>query len=120
MTDLDHIVVAYANTLLATGNHSSALAAAWGTVRSLPSYRHLRAPYAVEQLAANTGRRRSYRSPLGSVLADLAPEECSSLGRVWGHHCAAWPRTVRSYDEQAHMRDSLIHALDRLAARRAP
>jgi hypothetical protein len=71
--------------------------AAWEAVRERLTA--LRAPCWDEQVATNTGCRRSYRSPLGCALE--IPGACGNFG----HHSARWPRTRRSRKERSAVAD---------------
>ena len=71
----------------------TAIDAAWlHARRTYPELRSRRAPFGVEQIAKNTGSRRSYRSPLGAFLGVACWE--------YGHHAAQWRRTKRSERER--------------------
>ena len=74
---------------------------AWMAVRGC--CRRLRAPHYAEAVAKNSGHCRSYRSPLGDALA------IPGCQGEYGDHCAAWPRTVRSWSA-AEEREQAIDA----------
>ena len=92
-------------TYIANGCGIRGAQAAWLAIRAtLPGRR---APSWSEQLVANTGHRRSYRSPLGSRIGVAAGE--------YGHHAASWPRTVRSLREASERQAAILDWLENQA-----
>jgi hypothetical protein len=90
---------------LANGGGSRGAQAAWEAVRATLPRR--RATCWDEQVAANTGCRRSYRSPLGC--------EIGVGGGEYGQHSAKWPRTVRSLREASEIQAEILAWLENQA-----
>lgn len=91
------------------GGGESGARAAWAAVRArLP---HLRAPRWNEQLYRNGAKARFYVSPLGSALV------IPGARNVYGHHCASYPRTRRSYADAAAVRTAILDWLESEACR---
>lgn len=93
---------AYAAARAEGKDEGEAAQAAWMAARGV--LRHLRAPYWSEQVYANSGAKRSYTSPLGTVLG--------CYGYEFGGHSAKWPRTQRSYRESEHAARKVIAHLE--------
>jgi len=90
--------LAFAEAKAAGAADWDAAQTAWKAVRRLRP--RLRAPYWAEQVWANGGSARSYRSPLGAATG--------VAGRDYGHHCAKWPRTRRSEREAAETAETVL------------
>jgi len=101
---LSELRALYARDRRAGAGIETAIDGCWRFARqNYPELRAKRAPWGVEQIAANTGSRRSYRSPLGAFLGVAVWE--------YGHHCAKWRRTVRSEKEREEVLWAIAEAL---------
>lgn len=86
------------------GGERKGAQAAWMAVRAIR--RELRAPWFAEAVATNTGRRRSYRCPLGSVLGIVG------ASGEFGHHCAEYRRTKQSWESAKRIEQTVIDWLE--------
>ena len=93
-----------AYTLSRIADKSRAESAIYAHIAANDVLRHLRAPYWDEKIYTNTGRRRSYVSPLGQILG--------AYDYIYGHHCAAYPRTLRSYNAAQVVRAGVLDYLE--------
>lgn len=67
---------------------------------------NLRAPRAIEAIARNGSRAKSYRSPIGGCLC------IPGATHHYGHHAATYPRTVRSLREASEVKQAILSWFD--------
>lgn len=104
-TAVDDLRTVAVRAYLQSGGNERGAESAWRAVRArVPS---LRAPSGLEALARNGSRARSYRSPLGETL------RIPGASGEYGHHCASYPRTIRSQEAYRATRDVVLAWFDR-------
>ena len=89
----------FSAALATTSDEWQAAQKVWRALRP----KHLRAPYWDEAVALNTGRRRSFRCPLGDLLG--------LTEGTFGQYCCEWPRTNESEHAAGDARRFVLAAL---------